>query len=459
MARTPLISPIARKWFRLALAAVGLTGALAGVVATATVYNVRVDLSPGNRFTLSDHALAVLHGLKQPVRITGFIRTGDARNPVLKDLLWQAARESPMIRYELVDVNKHPTRAAAAGVSTYGATVVESGGRRATFTIPSEHHLISALIHVTAPPARVYVTVGHGECDFASQDRKTGCSEARAALLLELYEVEKLNVAARGEVPSDADVLLIAGPQRDFLPAEIEALDRYLAAGGDALVLLDPFRAPRLAALLARYGVEAGENVVLDPDNRLAGGEPLSAVVGEISRVHPVTAMLESPVLLVGMRSVRVVKSRATGVWLLKSGRRSWATADPAVLEGARPRFVAGRDLNGPLAVAVAATVRPSKQAGEEERTRLVVVGDSDLISNRFLAYLSNRDFLVNAVNWLARQEQLIGVRAPAKTPGVNWLFVSQQDLAVIFWAAAVVEPGLFALVGVFLFVWRRLAP
>ena len=121
-----MISPAVRQYLRLIVATVGFAAALVGIVATATVYNHRIDLSPGDRFTLSDHALNVLRSLDRPVRITAFIRTGDARNPILKDLLWQAARESPRLDYEVVDVNKSPTRAASAGVSTYGASVVES---------------------------------------------------------------------------------------------------------------------------------------------------------------------------------------------------------------------------------------------------------------------------------------------------------------------------------------------
>ncbi|HET9063396.1 MAG TPA: hypothetical protein VFO62_08920, partial [Candidatus Binatia bacterium] len=79
---------------QLLLGSLGLAALLSALVAASYRYNVRFDLSPGSRFTLSDHARAVLRGLAQPVRVTGFIRTEDPRNVLLKDLLWQAARES-----------------------------------------------------------------------------------------------------------------------------------------------------------------------------------------------------------------------------------------------------------------------------------------------------------------------------------------------------------------------------
>jgi hypothetical protein len=104
------------------------------VVGATYVYNVRWDLSTGDRFTLSDHARQVIAKVDRPVRIHAFIRTEDARNPFLKDLLWQASHESPYIEYDVVDVNRNPAMAAQYGVSSYGSAVVESNGKRADFS-------------------------------------------------------------------------------------------------------------------------------------------------------------------------------------------------------------------------------------------------------------------------------------------------------------------------------------
>jgi hypothetical protein len=129
---------VAARWLQTVLGALGLITLLAGITASFYLHNARFDLGPGNRFTLSDHALSVLREIREPVRITSFIRTEDARNPVLKDLLWQVSNENPQISYTLVDVNRNPALATQYGVDTYGATVVESGGKRADFTLPVE---------------------------------------------------------------------------------------------------------------------------------------------------------------------------------------------------------------------------------------------------------------------------------------------------------------------------------
>jgi len=461
--RQTVISPVGRKYALVMVGAAGLFALLFALTAMAYLYNLRVDLSPGNRFTLSDHALGVLRDVDEPLTITGFIRTEDPRNPILKDLLWQVAKQSGHITYTIVDVNRNPALAAEYGVDAYGSTVVASQSRRTDFSNPSETQIISAILYVTQPAKTVYVVAGHGECSIGESDRHTGCSMMRTALSVEFYDVEELSLLGGREVPDDADVVLMPGPHKDPVGSELEALDRYLAGGGKLMVLLDPYAAPRMAAWLQTYGVEAGDNVVVDPENRLGGGEPLTAAIPERNTRQLVTARLDSPPLFSGTRSIGARPDESIGreaVWLLKSGVRSWASHDPAVLRGTRARFVAGRDLNGPLPVAQEVFMPAAAgDAPAGTRTRLMVFGDSEFVSNRFLDYLGNRDLLLNSVNWLAREERLIAARPRAKKPGTKVFFVSQAELRGVFVGAVIVQPGLFIAFGIALFVWRRLRP
>jgi hypothetical protein len=228
--------------------------------------------------------------------------------------------------------------------------------------------------------------------------------------------------------------------------------------------MLDPFAAPRLTALLADRGIDVQPDVIIDSENRLGGGEPFSAAVPNMNLRHLVTGSLKSPPLFSAARSVEAHEDERTGRradWLLKSGDRSWASHDPAVLQGAAARFVAGQDINGPLVIA-AEVWTPEVQAeatSAGKGSRIIVFGDSDFASNRFLDYLGNRDLLVNTVNWLTREERLMAARAPRKTPGVNWLFITQEQMRTMFVGAVVVQPLVFLLIGVGVALRRRLSP
>jgi hypothetical protein len=453
---------ISRSWFKwgqLALAAVGVTWLLVAVVAATYVHNVRWDLSTGDRFTLSDHARQVLAKVDRPVRIHAFIRTEDARNPYLKDLLWQVSRENPQIVYDVVDVNRNPAMAAQYGVSAYGSTVVEAGDKRADFSNPNESLLMSALLKVLQEPKQVAVLSGHGECSIDNTDRNVGCSLLRDALSLEGYRVAKVSLLGGSDLPEDTDILLIPGAQDDLLESESAAIGRWLERGGKLFVMVDPFRASRLVSLLGFYGIEVGANVVLDTDNRMAGGEQWSAVVSDLNRQHLVSGSLKSPPLFSLAAAVVARSDDAIGRQaevLLKTGPRSWASYDPKILEGSDATFVAGRDVNGPIPVTVAVTQPASRATVEGKDIRILAVGDSDFASNRFLDYLGNKDLLLNGVNWLAREDSLIGARPARKTPGKNQFFISNADADGVFEAAVLWQPGLFLLVGIAVFVRRR---
>ena len=454
-----MISRSLVKWLQLAAASVGVTWMLMALVAAATVYNVRWDLSTGDRFTLSDHALQVLAKVQKPVKVRSFIRTEDARNPFLKDLLWQVSRENPLIEYDIVDVNRNPAMAAQYGVSSYGSTVVEANGKRADFSQPNESLLMSALLKVMQEPKKLYVMTGHGECSIENTDRHIGCSLLREALSLESFSVAKLSLVGGAEIPADADVIVIPGPKSDFLEVETATLANWLARGGKLFVMVDPFRAPRLVALLGAYGIEIGANIVIDLENRMAGGEPWSTVLTDVNRQNLVSSTLKAPPLfsLAAAVVARPDESKGrTADTLLRTGPHSWASYDPGIIEGGDAKFVAGRDINGPIPVAVVVTEPAPKAAAAGTQTRILAFGDSEFASNRFLDYLGNKDLLVNGANWLAREDDLIGTRPQKKAPGKNQFFISQADAENLFQVAVLWQPGLFLLIGIAVFVRRR---
>jgi hypothetical protein len=456
MARAALMSGLFGRWFQLLLACVGVALLLATITGVAYVHDIRWDFSPGSRFTISDHGLGVLRALDQPIKITGFIRTQDARNVVLKDLLWQASRETKMITYSVVDVNRNPTLAAKMGVDTYGSSVVENGARRAEFSMPNEQSLISAIIHVTRPPKKVYTLTGHGECDTANTDRRRGCSLMKMALSNELYHVADLRLLDGSGVPEDADVVIVAGPDGDLTVPDIEALGAYMDSGGNLLLLVDPFTSPRLSSLLATRGILLGDDVVMDPDNRLGGGEVFTSAITQRNDRHAVTYGLDALPMFSGYRSIQARPDEDAGErseWLLRSGSNSWASHDPEVMHGKRAQFVAGRDINGPLTVGLEFVKQFDDERG---RARTMVYGDSEFVSNRYLDYLGNRDLLINSVDWLAKEDQLIAPRAKEKTPGVEVFFVTAAQQQHLFRSAVLFQPGLFLGIGILVFAWRR---
>jgi ABC-type uncharacterized transport system involved in gliding motility auxiliary subunit len=129
---------------------------------------------------------------------------------------------------------------------------------------------------------------------------------------------------------------------------------------------------------------------------------------------------------------------------LAQTSRESWGETDRAALQRgeAKPD---PEDKKGPLSVAVVATI---------DKARLVVIGTSNLASNQFLNAAGNRDFFLNAVSWLAEEENLIAIR-PKETKQTPVILTATQG-QVIFWLPVVVLPGAVMLCGIAVLLRRR---
>jgi ABC-type uncharacterized transport system involved in gliding motility auxiliary subunit len=251
---------------------------------------------------------------------------------------------------------------------------------------------------------------------------------------------------------------VIAGPQKDFLAEELAALDRYLQRPGQALVMIDPQRAPELTTFLRKYYVDLRPEVVADPGARLYGGEYLTMEVERGS--HPILLPLDAAPLFSLTRSTEALPGEPgamMAVTLLSSGQASWATRDPNVVRTGTPQFVAGRDRTGPIPVGLEVAFRTLTAPGSEPRQgRLIVYGNSEFANNFFIQFLGNKDLFANTMNWLARQPDAIAHRPRQQELGAQQFYVSNEQGNALFWGTAVLQPALLAAVGFALIVRRR---
>jgi ABC-type uncharacterized transport system involved in gliding motility auxiliary subunit len=436
-------------WARIVLSTVPLVGLFAVALAVLYRYDLRIDLTAERRYTLSPHAVRLLAGLDTDVELIAFLRRENPRNPYIRDLLRRVETASPRVRWEEVDVNRSPARAHRYGVTSYGAVVVQRSGRYRVVPNPGEQNLMWAILQVTREePKTVYFVGGHGERTPTDRDRLRGFSLAGTRVAEELYQVRELSLAQVEEVPPDATVLVIAGPEGPLSAAERERLDAYLAAGGRVLILLDALEETDLGEYLRGYGVIVRDETVVDPAARMLAGEFVTMRLEAAGR-HPITEGLAAPPVFSRARPVEPgpVARAAEVVALLRTGPESWATPDPDVLRRGSPQRVFGRDRPGPISVGVEARLAPPG-AGSRPAGRLIVYGNSEFATNFFLDREGNADLLLNTINWLADEEMLIAPRTPRKQPGREQLLVLGQQGTRIFWLTVVVVPGVCLALG-----------
>jgi hypothetical protein len=136
-----------------------------------------------------------------------------------------------------------------------------------------------ALIQLSQGERIAYFTTGHGELEWTGGELSPVRSiKAFRQRLRDLgFKIKTLGLReGLGEkVPDDAGVVIVAGPRRPFIPAEITALSAYIQGGGSVLLALGPkVKLPNqppmsdpMDGLLEEIGVRRGEGVLAAEGN------------------------------------------------------------------------------------------------------------------------------------------------------------------------------------------------
>src|SRR5207245_10493533 len=261
-------------------------------------------------------------------------------------------------------------------------------------------------------------------------------------------------------------------PKNDFFALEIEAVKKYLDKGGHLLLELDPPDKPdspaltNLIALAHDWGVQAGDNVVVDVSGmgRMIGTDasvPLAASYPS----HPITARFNVITAFPLAREASPVSGGVNGHTaqpIVESSQRSWAETDIKTLltSGQVSLDESKGDKKGPVvlasAVSAAAANAPAAKPGDDTpkpETRVVIFGDSDFAENGVLGVPGNKDLFMNTLGWLSQQENLIAIRPKEADDRRVTLTATQQNNITIL--SLLLIPGLVFASGVYNW-WRR---
>lgn len=359
-----------------------------------------------------------------------------------------------------------------------------------------EFQLTSAIRRVTQRSlGNVGVLAGTGGASLAQGLQRMQSDVGRE------YQIREVDISS-DPVPLDITTLIVVGPKTGLSDSGLYHLDQYVMRGGPVLFLLDGAQ-PNMAADPQQGGGIAfsiGSNI--DTLAQFYGAAPKPELVID-ARHNPVRAMqnlgfiqipvaIPFPLYVVGSSSgephilsdnldridllfvspLRITpQAEATVTVIAKSSEKSGVRSLPTI---ARPPLeVPDAEYNAPgqpLAVAIegiltshfADSVRGALQLlgpaydpgylGRSPKTRLLVVGDGDLVMDQAFSP-SNRVFLLNALDWLAGNDLLIELRSrEIQDRPLDELDTDTR--ARIKWAN-LFGPTLFVL-AVGLFRWRR---
>lgn len=411
------------------------------------------DFSMNRVNTLSDQSIQLIKNLKSDLRVIYFYKNGAQETEQLKkafiDLIRKYQDQSPNVKLEFVDVNERPDLTEKYKVQKGTQSVLlEYEGRTNLLTNVSEQELTSALVKVTRDKDKIiYALTGHGEFPIeASQD---GQSIAGMKQFVEgnRYQLKVLNLNQTPEIPADCDVLMIIGPKQNFLDLELKTLEAYLKKGGSLIVAIKPKVSAGLDGILAKIGVLPENDYVVTVIKTPIGNavDPRQTPVTQFSASSQITKPFGKNEMLV-MRLPQSLKvtpvNGLTQDPLLK-------TADSSI--GFKDLQFTAQQATGSQTVGVEVK---GKYPGADEKDGsfdAIVLGDSELFDDQLFFRNLNRDFVLNSISSLAKEETMISITP--KDVQVTKLQMSETQFVLFIFAFVIPLPLLlFALSGFFWF-------
>jgi ABC-type uncharacterized transport system involved in gliding motility auxiliary subunit len=427
----------------------------------------RVDMTTEKIYSLSDQSVNVADQVKEDLRIKAFYPSGDYAPA--RDLLDLYKSRNSKIDYEFIDPDRQPQLAQQYSVTAYGdfqnpmtgesfrygTLILEMAGKTERVEKQSEplreEDLTNALMKIVKGEMKtIYFTDGHGEKKLDDSER-TGYSGAKGALEKENYVIKTVNLVQEGKVPDDATVVVIAGPTSEPFANELEFVDAFLAKGGGVLFLLDPAPGAGLRDYMKKWSLDVGDNIVLDASGvgRLFGAGPQIPLVTNYG-AHKITERFNVMTFFPLVRSITPAEMPADGVMLeklLSTNQNSWGETN---MKSGEAVFDEKVDLQGPVTLGVVVT----KDLGENKKTRLIVIGDSDFASNSYFGQQGNGNLFTNAVSWLAQDENFISIRP--KNPDDRRLTMTEAQGRLASYISVLLLPLGILLAGVSVWMKRR---
>lgn len=448
------------------------------VVAIAVFANVLVSALPASMtqfdttssqlFTISEETENILDSLEEDVTIYWVVQSGQ-EDETLSTLLDRYASMSSKISVEKRDPDVYPTfvEQYVSGTIYNNSLIVESAERytyvsyeeiytygdsySSNVSFAGEGALTGAIDCVVSESLpKMYALTGHGE--------KSLSASFQSAVGQQNIEVASLSLLTMESVPEDADIILIYGPEKDISESEKTMLLNYLQAGGNLILITDPLQEgdsrPNLEALMAEYGMEAQEGVVVEgSQNNYAYSSPVGLLPNLGS--HEITSPLQEGgyyVYLPVSQGLTVSNERQESLSvteLLTTSSAAYSKVSGYAMETYEKE---DGDIDGPFALALAAT----ETLEDDSETNVVWVSSTYLLDDQTNSQVSggNEDFFLNCISWMCGQESDLTIHAKAMSH--EYLTISSGTSSMLTLLVLGVIPVGYLAVGIVTWIRRK---
>jgi len=470
MARSPIVD--ARRVRAAMLSGFGITFALVFCFAVAYVAaerNIKADLSFFRTARASAATKQLVAALDQSIEVTLFYAPGNEVAEELAGYFADLGRASSKLTVVRADQAVDPAKAKALGVTSNGTVSLARGSQHEQLPIPTrlesarpklrvlDQDVHKRILSLARGKRTAYLVQGHEERTFTAphDDDATGTlSLLRELLVSQNLDVRELGLAQGlgNEVPADAAVVMLVGPQRTMLAEESAAIVRYFRRGGRLLVGVDPEAAPAASPILAALALQISDATLANDRIYWARTHQKADRIGIVPTNYSSHAALSSqapygtqmPVVLLGAGALSkspIVPEPAPSVDLIiRTEANTWEDKNKDL------EFDKANEERKSYPVAAAVTLhKPSGASETAQDGRAFVIGDSDVFSDLLIRNRANALLAFDAVRWLLGDPDAAGPLSNEEDVPVR--HTRKQD---VFWfySSVFLAPALVLLAG-----------
>jgi len=416
--------------------------------------NVHSDWTANSRHSLSETTIDFLTQLDDDVTIQAFISPNNEYRSTVELLLSRYQGYSEKLKVDYINPDFSPDLVRQLNIQQQAELVISKGERQEHVYDLSEQSLTNAIISVSRKTEQWLIFIeGHGERSPFSQ-ANFGLNTWAEQLKLKGLKLQGLNLVENSQIPHNASAVVIASPEKAWLPGEIDIINNYINHGGNLLWLAEPDSYYHLNGLAEQLGIEFIPGTLIDPNAQLLGiNDPRFVLITDYAN-HPIGAATESVTLF--PQAVALEPFDFESPWehiaLLSSQSNTWSDIDTMEQQTTSEfSFDAGADTPGPLSIGYLLTRVITEQ--DDQQQRIAIIGDGDFLSNTYIGNAGNLNLGIALANWLVQEDELIAI--PVKTTIDNQLNLSQAQSLVIGLGFLIVIPLLLLSIGAGLW-WQR---
>ena len=325
-------------------------------------------------------------------------------------------------------------------------------------THPYESEISVAFRQLFTKLPRVGFLHGHGERDNNGMgERDYGFFAQYKPFRYSLINqgMEFTDVTLEKEIAPDIYMLIISDMKTPLTAEESIYLDKYIAQGGNLLILGEPRRQANMNPLVERFGVEFAPGIAINKVPGISPDEIHASVAPEATPLASIFRSLrgwKKKMILPGCNVLRYTTDKGYKVipLLLTDSLGSWNELETTDFIDDTVRLNPGI---GEVEKSNTVALALSRQVGEKNQ-KIVITGDSDWLSNNLTGDFGNYNFLAGVCSWITDNQVPIDVSRPEPTD--NKVYLSQKQVRVLKGILMGGLPALLLIISIVIGIRRR---